>query len=810
MQNKYIIPISANSNDELNHILKDFINRLELYKNEKEYNIENIQQNFVCKNKQQEDEKNIRIAFLATDKDNLLSELTEFFFDQNTEKSNVFVGNPKKQNISVQSNDTNETAQYTLNEIAQLWCWGRCPIEQCLNEDQNKANYVRLDLYSNYYEKNEIPLIKRNNYEENKVLPKNTVSNSISTSSTTILQESFTLNGDEAFIVDHDILGEKLAPAAMYIEFIYELLKTKMPFAIHNIAWIKTLDQFPATIIVKLVQERNDIYTVTFCSEQNELYCTANISWNNYKTSLSQEINPGITTENISSSESLNFNEIYSLITDLGIHYGNTFQMLNTFQSNAEFAFSSLSKVPHVSYRQFDLSIIDASFQAALLFNKKNTDSLSIPYAADQIISFDSLEKASFVTISKRAKKLDLTILDENQHIIFQILGFLGVKFNSKKKIINYIPKISHLSLEAEKNKLFFQINDSNTKYFSNDTSISLDDFTKKITEHVKIYVLVTSTNYMYVYEQILFFFKAYLTIHQNAKFIVIANLNNSKAIPIFFATYSFIKTAMVENGGGSVDIKDVNNTPITQIDKQLPSNLYNTSIQKNKMYIVTGGNGGIGKQVVNEISKKGGIPVILSRNVKKCISANYLAIPVDITNKIELQQVFNKYGLAKSRGIFHFAGSLNDEQIFTKTIESSVNVIKSKITGILNLNELQPNFDFEILSSSLVSISGNIGQCDYTFANGFLNGYALSKTKNKNITSILWPLWKNGGMEIPTNLINIFTEKTGQSPLTNQEGLKILFNSKLPRGCNIIIKGQQDKAKQWINDKGEVILYEL
>ena len=50
----------------------------------------------------------------------------------------------------------------------------------------------------------------------------------------------------------------------------------------------------------------------------------------------------------------------------------------------------------------------------------------------------------------------------------------------------------------------------------------------------------------------------------------------------------------------------------------------------------------------------------------------------------------------------------------------------------------------------------------------------------------------------------------TGLEPISDEEGLKILFEGKKVLGCTAVLGGHLEKAYDWINSKGKVVLDEL
>ena len=153
------------------------------------------------------------------------------------------------------------------------------------------------------------------------------------------------------------------------------------------------------------------------------------------------------------------------------------------------------------------------------------------------------------------------------------------------------------------------------------------------------------------------------------------------------------------------------------------------------------------------------------------------------MTKRAELEQlqatIKEKFGALN--GIIHSAGVIRDAFIVKKTSEDMHAVLAPKIQGTLNVDEVwqaEP-LDFFVLFSSTAATLGNIGQIDYAYANGFMDGYArrrgaLCKANQRQGKSIAinWPLWAAGGMQINEASEALSKQLLGGNPLTTEEGI--------------------------------------
>lgn len=104
--------------------------------------------------------------------------------------------------------------------------------------------------------------------------------------------------------------------------------------------------------------------------------------------------------------------------------------------------------------------------------------------------------------------------------------------------------------------------------------------------------------------------------------------------------------------------------------------------------------------------------------------------------------------------GIVHGAGVLADKRIGDKTRDQFDAVFGTKVEGIANLLAATREDPLRVicLFSSIASLHGNAGQCDYAMANGVLNAVARAEAARRpdcTVKAIAWGPW-DGGMVGP------------------------------------------------------------
>lgn len=241
-------------------------------------------------------------------------------------------------------------------------------------------------------------------------------------------------------------------------------------------------------------------------------------------------------------------------------------------------------------------------------------------------------------------------------------------------------------------------------------------------------------------------------------------------------------------------------------------------------VYIVFGGLGGIGRALADYIGKRSkGTLVLVGRRseddrIRKYIdalnlnSAKVIYRQLDITKKEELSkffsQVVSEYG--RVDGIFNLTAVLSQNFIENKVNEELREAIKSKVDASLYIDEITCNMklDFICNFSSISSIIGDYGLCDYVYANGFMDEFSVwrealrLKGQRYGYTyAINWPFWANGGLSIGEREQKRFSETTGMLPIQNDFALELLDEilSYRKSGQYCIANGELEKVEEYM-----------
>ena len=212
-------------------------------------------------------------------------------------------------------------------------------------------------------------------------------------------------------------------------------------------------------------------------------------------------------------------------------------------------------------------------------------------------------------------------------------------------------------------------------------------------------------------------------------------------------------------------------------------------------VYLITGGAGGLGLLLAEAIAKAvqpvtivllGRSPLAHAQQDKLTAiaqtGAKLIYRQADLSDVTALADAIADIKLLN--GILHCAGVLHDNFIARKTEAEFDAVFAPKVLGTLNLDLATATYDldFFVVFSSVASALGSAGQADYAAANGFLDAYAGYRQRLVNngqrqgkSLAINWPLWQDGGMQMPKAAVKLMQANTGMQPLPTPAGLSAL-----------------------------------
>lgn len=224
--------------------------------------------------------------------------------------------------------------------------------------------------------------------------------------------------------------------------------------------------------------------------------------------------------------------------------------------------------------------------------------------------------------------------------------------------------------------------------------------------------------------------------------------------------------------------------------DVKVVQGLDHDVIKPGRSYLVTGGLGGLGLEIMNWLAEKGAQSIVLigrsapSEEAGRKIDAvrgmgvDVVTLRADVTDAGDVAKVVEtiEKGRHPLAGIIHSAGVLDDGTIMLQTPEKFNKVLAPKVKGAWNLHQLTQHIelDFFVCFSSIASIVGWAGQSNYASANAFMDTLAFHRRAlGKPALTINWGPWGGSGMAASLDARDIQRMKdAGMEALSPEQGL--------------------------------------
>jgi len=239
-------------------------------------------------------------------------------------------------------------------------------------------------------------------------------------------------------------------------------------------------------------------------------------------------------------------------------------------------------------------------------------------------------------------------------------------------------------------------------------------------------------------------------------------------------------------------------------------------------VYLITGGVGGIGRKITEEITRrlKQSVVVLSGRSELDGEKTSWLRkvnaggnrveyIRADVSERASaeglVRQIKTEHG--KLDGIIHSAGVIKDNYILNKSLKEVREVMSPKVSGLVNIDEASRSekLEFFILFSSIAGVTGNAGQSDYAAGNAFMDLYSERRReevkegkRSGETVSINWPLWKEGGMHMDSETEERLYRQMGMKALKTESGITALYRAiSSGKGRVVVVEGDVERLKK-------------
>lgn len=234
-------------------------------------------------------------------------------------------------------------------------------------------------------------------------------------------------------------------------------------------------------------------------------------------------------------------------------------------------------------------------------------------------------------------------------------------------------------------------------------------------------------------------------------------------------------------------------------------------------MVVITGGLGGLGRVFAADIARRSpDTPLLLlgRRALDAKLEVDLSAIgarriayrAVDVTNSAAVAQVLDsaRAEFGPIMLVIHAAGILRDGMLMVKSPADARAVVSTKTAGARALDAATANDPLTgfVLCSSLAGLTGNAGQADYAFGNGWMDGFAAARRGPGRTVSLNWPLWAEGGMTLPDSALAAMRQGFGLTPMPDAAGVSLLWRALAADVSQVVVGwGQPDRITETLDN---------
>ncbi len=695
-------------------------------------------------------------------------------------------------------------------------------------------------------------------------------------------------SGDEFFLAGHVVNGKKVLPGVAYIEMAITAAKLAMGenvdnpnLSLSNVAWAQpiVMDDGKKQVNIELLPDEAGLIHYEIYTEDEE-----GIKLTHSSGDLLNGDAPDKAVLDIEAIKKrcdhriIGKADCYRLFTALGMEYGEGHQAVEAIYVGDGEAVSKLRLPASLgrSFSDFTLhpSLMDAAFQSLLGLVAEGQAELLLPFAIDSLKIYGKCTQDMWAYIrncsdsieKNDTRKVDIDLCDAQGSVCVKIQGLTSrvlqtpmMEENEEGQVLLYPvwQEKPHNSTLQSQAYAFHKVILCGLSPSTGEELVALMEGTDIV--NLAINDTDKDIEYQYFAENVFTEVKKLMARRFNGNSMVQIVVPADR--PWLKGLSGLIKVAHQENPGfySQLIIVPKVEAPIPLSVKLYDNCSYLDNIQvsyqntkrevlcwqelsndteelapslwkEGHVYLITGGAGGIGRLIANDIiSNSSGITVVLTgRSVLSETATEQLEkqLPngsgivyyqADVSDKGMVQGLL-KYIEAEHghlKGIIHGAGVIRDNFILKKNIRELNAVMKPKVRGlhVLDQESKHLGLDFFVMFSAGAAVLGNIGQADYAMGNAFMDSYAqyrnelVEKNQRNGYTlSINWPLWKEGGMKIDTSFEKAIEQNTGMKAIKTDKGINAFYKS-LSTGKTqiIVLEGNLTRIRKLLLYKQEL-----
>lgn len=636
-----------------------------------------------------------------------------------------------------------------------------------------------------------------------------------------------TRTGNEFYLADHRVEGEPVMPAVGYLEMARAAgeLATGDTVQLRNVSFHQLLSYVsgPRTTQVTLFREQQGIgFEVV---EKSQVYASGQLHAEILETPPTLDLD----TVSQRCSEVIEHQECYVALKDLGLDYGARMRALSQIALGEREALGTLKlpKGADLPGAQLNPALLDGALHALVLLVSRSYTTGSVrllPMALNEMNVYRRPRNGSYRVhvrideVGGRSALADVSLLDSNGHFLIQLRGLTVCVIE---------PTQAQPPQAALLIRKWVDVPDEAGDGCTGEALVMAESEARRValTDVLRAVGIETTTTYDFRAplkltsvpstvvvdepepEQALTLVQQLLRMRVVApvRILLVHHEDATGARPERAALAAFGRTIRVENPllaiqtvglADGIDETDALSAELrgSGIDtevrygpqgRQIRSGIETAAAAKpiafreDGVYIVSGGAGGLGRAVGHWLAEEARAQVVLLGRGEPPQDAigeriSYRRVDVSDAQALASNLAEVRAQLGPIRGVIHAAGVLRDSFALNKTLDEFDTVLTPKVAGLRALDEVtsSEDLDFFVSFSSIMAHIGNAGQCDYAYANGFLEAYA---ERRGGMTAVAWPLWSEGGMHQTAEAAADFAKHTGFGVLPTDTGLALL-----------------------------------
>jgi len=671
------------------------------------------------------------------------------------------------------------------------------------------------------------------------------------------LQYATRFTGGEFYLNDHRIHGVRILPGAAILEMARAaaaLASKQDVLKIRDVVWVRpvAVETEPQTVVMHLRADGGEIgFNLGQEDEVSVEYCARGV----IEPGLPQPSRPtpldlpAIISRCADTKKGV---ECYELFASLGIEYGPSFRTIKTLRFSKHEALAELQALPAGDVADFWLNpaLLDGAFQAGLgimLGNSENLSEPAVPYSLGELTIHARMPDHVYAYVTRSDGVWNIAITDKSGRALVELRDLrsriLPSEDNSlltltSRWVDGALP--SPQATAASSCTLVFTANNERLAQSLASTRFATD-LLRLPSDEAEAGIMAAFDNIKQ---------RLQMPLRGSHQYVVLTSPDDD---PCQIAALSgLLKTASLENPGirskiihrssdegimnAEIDalpdnVDEVRWNPLTHRREiksfesiDLSSQNSASPLREGGVYWITGGAGGLGLLTARHIAKTGTGNVKIALSGRSELSERqrsalreleqagaqvlYLRCDVSLRDDVNATLKIIKAKLGELNGIIHSAGVIRDAFILKKSREQVGEVLSPKVAGVMNLLHATAGdqLDFLILYSAAAGSLGNLGQCDYSAANAFLDAIAL-KHRDRKVVSLGWPLWANGGMTVDSQTEQMMRAVKGVEPMPVAVGLKLLDAACAANHPHLLVLyGRKEKLKRTLFDQPKLM----